>query len=168
MKKYLYLILMFGTMTVWNVFADDGKTNEWSATTCEAQISVALKEPAKEIKTNEPVIVTVQIKNTSTNEVLIFLISNVPTDFTWNITSPSGKDLSPRKSAFPQPGFSSLNVRVNPMETSVHDFDLSSICNFNEIGTYKVFAKKEVFFISPTHKKCEIVSEPLNIAISKF
>jgi hypothetical protein len=167
MKKHLCVILIFLAITVWHTFAENIETNEWSATNCDAKISVTLKEPAIEIKTNESVVVTVQIKNTSTNEVLIFLISNVPTDFTWTITSPSGKDLSPKKPAFPADGFSSLIVHVNPMETSKYNFDLSSICNFNEIGTYKVFAKKEVFFISPTRKKGEIVSKPLDIVISK-
>jgi hypothetical protein len=163
MKKTISLILTIGTITGSQVFADD--TNQIGTASCDAEISITLKEPAKEIKTNEPIIVVIQIKNTSTNEILLFRIKNVPTDFTWNIVSPSGKDLSPTNQ-FPAGGSGSF-PKLKPLELSGADYNLREVCSFNEVGTYKVFAKKEVFFILPTRKKCEIISKPLDIVISK-
>jgi hypothetical protein len=162
MKKILPLILAIGTIAEQALASD---TNQTATASCDAEISIKLKEPAKEIKTNEPVIATINIKNTSTNEILMLLIENAPTDFSWNITSPSGKDLSPTNS-FPVWG-SSLFPRLKPLELREIDYDLSSICSFNDAGTYKVVVKKEVFFLSPVRKKCEITSNPLDVVISK-
>jgi hypothetical protein len=163
MKKVLSLILTISTITGSRAFASD--TNKTVVSFCDAEISIKLKEPAKEIKTNEPVVVTVQIKNTSTNETLMFLIENVPTDFSWNIISPSGKDLSPTNQ-FPAGG-SGWMPKLKPLELRETDFDLSSVCRFTEAGTYKVAVRKEVFFISHERKKCEIISTPMDVMIFK-
>lgn len=90
MKKIISLIIILIATASSRVFADN--TNNVVAP-CEAEISVRLKEPAIEIKTNKPVILTIQIKNTSTNEMLLFRIDNLPSDFSWVISSLSGKDL---------------------------------------------------------------------------
>ncbi|MGB8367711.1 MAG: hypothetical protein ACLPYZ_00190 [Limisphaerales bacterium] len=163
MKKILSLILMLSATTGLRALADG--TNE-TASSCDAEISIKLKEPAKEIKTNEPVILTVQIKNTSTNEMLMFRIENMPTDFTWAVTSPSGKDLSPKPDLLHE-AISGWFPKLKPLESREIDFDLSSVCSFNEVGIYKVVAKKQVVSLSLPKKGCEIVSKPLDIVISK-
>ncbi|HEU6447729.1 MAG TPA: hypothetical protein VFV23_04755 [Verrucomicrobiae bacterium] len=146
-----------------SAFASD--TNKAAVISCDAEISIRLKEPAKEIKTNEPVIVIVQIKNTSTNEMLTFMIHSSPMDFTWNITSPSGKDLSPTNS-LPEFG-ASWNPKLSPQESRDSSYNLSEICNFNELGTYKIIARNQVLSSFTKRKVCEIISNPLEIKISK-
>lgn len=133
---------------------------------CNAEISIRLKEPAKENKTNEPIMLLVQITNLSTNETLMFRMENMPTDFTWTIISPSGKDLSPKASPIGV-AISGWFPKLKPNESREADFDLSSVFNFNESGTYKIAVKKEVFRLLPKREKCEIVSTPLDIIISK-
>lgn len=163
MKTIITLISMLATTAFSNAFAENTNNADSS---CNAEISIRLKEPAKEIKTNEPVILLVQIKNLSTNETLIFRAENMPTDFTWTITSPSGKNVSPKKSPF-NAAISGWFPKLKPMEARESDYDLSAICGFNENGIYKVIVKKEVFRLAPVREKCEITSSPLNIVISK-
>jgi hypothetical protein len=162
MRKINLLILLLVATVSLSALADD-VTNSMSS--CDAEISIKLKESAKEIKTNEPVVVTIQIKNTSTNEMLMFRIENVPTDFTWAITSPSGKDLSP-KPDFTHEVISGWMPKLKPLESRESGYDLGSVCSFNEVGTYKIVTKKQVVSLSKKHKVCEIVSNPLEVVIS--
>jgi hypothetical protein len=163
MKKIISLILMLEAITSSRAFADN--TNN-AVSPCEAEISIRLKEPTKEIRTNEPVIMAIQIKNTSTNEMLLFRIDNLPSDFTWAVTSPSGKDLAPKPDLLHE-AISGSFPKLKPQESREADYDLSEVCNFNEVGTYKVVVKKEVFSLLPDRKKCEIASNPLNVVVSK-
>ncbi len=169
MKKILYLILTIGTITGSQVFADD--TNQIGTASCDAEISIKLKEPTKEIKTNVPVFVAIQVKNLSTNEMLMINIQNdMLWDFIWKIISPSGKEISPKPDPLHEP-ISGWFPKLKPLESRESNCDLSEICNFNETGTYKVIVKeKAVFFLENTpkeHKACEIISKPLDIIISK-
>jgi hypothetical protein len=163
MKKIISLVLLVGTIVFSSTFAED--TNR-VASSCEAEISIRIKDPAKEIKTNEPVILIVQIQNVSTNAMLMFRTESLPTDYTWTISSPSGKDLSSKPDLLPE-AISGSFPKLKPLESRETDYDLNQVCNFNEAGIYKVIVKKEVFSISPERKKCEIISNPLNIVISK-
>jgi len=92
----------------------------------------------------------------------------MPSDFTWVITSPSGKDLSPKPDLLHE-AISGSFPKLKPLESDETDYDLSSVCKFNEIGTYKVIVQKQVISIAPSseRKKCEIVSIPLKTVISK-
>jgi hypothetical protein len=166
MKTYHYFSLVFGLIFAGHAFAENTKTNEWGAVACNAQMSIALKEPNKEIKTNHSVNLTIHIKTVSTNQASYFIIYSFPTDYSWEIISPSGKSISSKESV-PMNAISSMTVPLDQYPNWECEFNLSSVCNFNEIGTYKIIAKKEVFVISPAHKKGEIVSNPLDIIISR-
>jgi hypothetical protein len=116
------------------------------------------------------VIVLIEIKNVSTNATLVYWtwLGNTAQDFAWTITSPSGKDLSPKPDMLHEP-FSGAYCKIQPMESREDGFDLSSVCDFSEVGIYKVVAHKQVVsFISVTNRtKGEVVSKPLNIVISQ-
>ena len=165
MKTYLYLVLVSGLILTRQAFGDDAKTNEWGAVACNAQMSIELKEPTKEIKTNTPVNLTIHIRGNSTNEVYYFMIYSYPTDYSWIVTSPSGKE-SIFKESYPMDSFATMMVRLDEIPNWWEDFNLSSVYNFNEVGTYKVIAKKEILSGGGL-KKCEVTSNSLNIVISK-
>ena len=149
-----------------NSFAGD--TNQ-TASACSAKISIRLKDPAGAIKTNEPIIAIIQIENISTNETLVFRSDNMPTDFNWAITSPSGKNLSPKEASQIKDAISGWFPKFKPMESREEEFDLRSVCTFDEVGTYKFVIQKQVIFLSPTSgkRKHEIFSTPMNINYSK-
>jgi hypothetical protein len=145
--------------------AKDEKTDEWGAVVCNAQMSIGIKEPTKEIKTNEPIILTIRVKGIATNETPYFVLYSRASDFSWVVTSPSGKATFFEESA-PQEALATMTVSLNENPNWKAKFDLSSLYSFNEVGTYKVTAKKEIL-LSGGIKKCEIVSNPLDVVISK-
>jgi len=159
------LISIFYTMMFWQVIADEAKPSNSEPTACNAQMSIQLKEVGKEIRTNQPVQLTIHIKNTSTNEIFYFQIYSLPTDFSWDLTSPSGKKLFFKESSAVE-GFSSVAVQLKPNQTEEYQFNLSLVCSLNEIGTYKVFAEKEIVS-SVGRKKCEVISNTLSIVVTK-
>jgi len=165
MKKVIALISMLITTAFSHAFADD--TNN-PVSSCDAEISIKLKETTTAIKTNESVISMIQIKNLSTNRTLVFWMGNgnMPSDFIWVITSPSGKDLSPKPDLLHE-AISGSFPKLKPLESDETEYDLSSVCSFNEIGTYTIIVKKEIFVLLPERKKYEIISNPLNIVVSK-
>jgi hypothetical protein len=162
MKKLISLILIFIAAASSRVFADNSSNG---VSPCQAEISIRLKEPTKEIKTNAPVLVIVQIKNLSTNETLMYQTQSLPTDFAWTITSPSGRDLSPVAS-FPVFG-SGWNPKLSALQSRETDYDLSSVYSFSETGVYKVTAKKQVAFLLKNPKRCDLISNPLSIVVTK-
>ena len=164
MKPILSLIFILGAIMVRQAFAAEVKTNEWGVVACNAQMSIELKNPTKEIKTNQPVDLVIYIKGISTNETSYFVICSYPTDFSWIVTSPSGKKLFFKESQ-PMDSFATMMVPLHPNQTRKSEFKLSSVCNFNEIGTYKVIGKKEILS-SGGLKKCEVMSYPLKIIVS--
>jgi len=165
MKTSLYLILASGLILTRQAFGEDAKTNEWGTIACNAQMSIEIKEPTKEIKTNTPVNLTIHMKGISTNEICYFVIYSYPTDFSWIVTSPSGKELL-FKESYPSAAFATMMVRLDEIPNWWEDFNLSSVCIFDEVGTYKVIAKKEILS-SGGLKECEVTSNPLNIVVSK-
>ncbi len=162
--KFLLLILL-PAITLPKGYSEN--TNS-AVLCCDANISISLKESGKQIKTNGPVMVTVKVTNLSTNEILMFRIENLPNDFKWTITSPSGKDVSPKHDALHE-AISGWFPKLNPMEFRESDYDLSDLFCFTEVGIYKITAEKQVacYVAPPIHKKCEITSNPLAITFSK-
>jgi hypothetical protein len=132
-------------------------TNNWGATNCGAQMSIALEETNNEVKTNEPVNLTICIANVSDSGITILDILGVR-DFSFVITSPSNKNMSSISPS--EIEYSSRKVLCSiPPNGRVHySFDLRSVCNFNEIGTYKVIVKRKL-------ANCELVSNQLFISV---
>ena len=164
MKINLYVSILLA-MTVHLALASD-VTNEWGAIAYNAQMSIQLEDTTKEIKTNQPVNLIIQIKAISTNEMCYFVICSRPTDFSWIITSPSGKNFSFKESQ-PMTTFATMMVRLDQIPDWKEEFNLGSIYSFNEIGTYKVTAKKVIITPSGRLKYGEITSNTLNVVISK-
>lgn len=160
---FVILIIQFATQ----VFADNTETNSWGPVNDDIQMSIRLKSDVSEIKTNQPVELLIGFKNVSTNETLrISTLNAIETDpgYSWIVTSPSGKDISPVPDNMPVTG-SGARIPLPPGQIIEFNFNLSLLCEFNEIGTYKIVAKKSIY--SPSkHKLFKAVSNPLNIVVS--
>ena len=167
MKKYLYYSTMLAMLIVRQVFADTLQTNEWGAINNNIQMSVSLKSGVNEIKTNQAVLLVIRFKNVSTNETFrIYQANAIEYDrgYSWVVISPSGNDISPNMEKIPASESGGF-IRLSPNQIKELEFNFSHLCKFDEIGTYKIVAKKTL--LSPENQKpVTVVSNPLNIVIS--
>ncbi len=167
MKPFAFLILSFAATMSSRSHADG--TND-APPACDAEMRIRLNEPSKQITTNSAVTVSIQIKNVSTNETLLFQAASLSTDFTWMITSPSGKDVPPKQLERSGVAISSWLPRLKPQEAREADYTLNSICDFSEVGTYTLVVKKQVALVESWPSKrhaCEIISNPLKIVVTR-
>lgn len=74
-----------------------------------------------------------------------------------------GQDISPALPKFISG--SGGQIAITPNQIQEFEFNLSHLCKFDEIGTYKIIAKKRLF--PSIDDRCEMVSNPLNVVISK-
>jgi hypothetical protein len=77
------------------------------------------------------------------------------------VISPSGKDISPNPRTFWHG--SAAHIILPPNQIKEFEFNLSQLCNFDETGTYKIIAKKTIWF--GNDKRFEIISNPLNMIV---
>jgi hypothetical protein len=158
---------MLAVIMVGRVSADDIKTNEWGVITNNVQMSISLKDDGAQIKTNKSLSLLIRIKNTSTNEA-VFLYNALALNadpligVSCAVISPSGKDISPKPRMFWHG--SGGHIILPPNQINEFEFSLSQLCKFDEIGTYKIIAKKIIWF--GNDKQFEIVSNPLTIVVS--
>ena len=158
--------MLIALLFAWNGFVGTLQASDWGATTNNIQMSVALKNGTNGVKAEQPIVLLIRYRNASTNQVCrIYRSNEIEYDpgYTWSVISPSGNDLSPNPEkihASESGGF----IRLPPNQIVGLEFDLSQICRFDEIGTYKIVAKKEIF--SPEAKKpVTVISNPLNIVV---
>jgi hypothetical protein len=161
--KTIYCVLIY-VATSWQLFANDTITNQWGAISCDVQMSLQLVASENQVKTNEPIIVSIQIQNVS-NEIVYFVETDVTKDYYFNITSPSGKDLSTKEPTLnDNPIESRSSHQLKPGEDCKFQFDLRSILGLRESGSYKIIAKRNMPF--PYKHDCVVISNPLNIVVS--
>jgi len=121
-------------------------------------MSIAFATPGNEVKTNQPVNVTICITNIS-NSVLYLLDISVREDFSFVITSPLYNDASPKRPSGTRISSRTVQRYIQPNGSINYVFDLRSVCNFNEIGTYEVTAKRKVA------AGYEIISNALKVTV---
>lgn len=143
MKKFFCSLLFFAATCGLRADAGGPTEDEWGPIVSNAQMSIHLKDAGNEIKTNQPVVLSIRIRNLSTNETFIFLrqIADFvsPPEISFIVVSPSGKELSP---ATYGPAHGSARFVAIPPQRSVDDqFNLRRFYKFNEMGTYKIIAK---------------------------
>ena len=64
--------------------------------------------------------------------------------YAFSITSPSGSDISPKINANGPLGGSGGVYAIGPGQIHEAELNLSSVCKFDTVGTYKVAATKEI------------------------
>lgn len=143
MKTKFLCLSILASLLASRTIAEDITNKAPAVATGLAEVWIRL--PVKEIKTNQPLVATIVIKNISTNETLSFdrLLSAKQDDgISLKVISPSGQDVSPK----PPIGGHGSGYIVTLRSNQVHNFQipLSEMCRFNEIGTYKIAAKKRL------------------------
>ncbi len=164
MKTYLYWLPVLGSLAVCQAFSEDVKAHPWGAMTNSVQMSISLRDDGKEVKIGQPLALMMRIKSLSTNETFtLVLLNEIERDpgFSFIIVSPSGRDISPK----PSIGSGSGHIgALAPGQTVELKFDLASICRFDEVGTYKIIAKREVL-AARRNRVFEVVSNPLGVPV---
>jgi hypothetical protein len=164
MKKRFFCTLFLAAFFGPYVWAENVETNVWGNVINNIQIGIGTKDNNTQIKTNQSFNLGIRIKNLSTNESFYFYlpaaaIEGDPISFV--VTSPSGKDVSPIP---PRVELGSgANVNVPPNQIYTYVFNLSYLCKFDEIGTYKVTAKMNVS--ATQHKSDWAISNPLYVTV---
>jgi len=139
--------------------------NQWGPLTYNTQISIGLDSNTNKFRTNEIINLLVRIKNVSTNDGFGMIVG-LPITFTegasFLVTSPSGKDLTPAmQHSYRLQG---LATWIQPNHVEGFAFHFDEICQYNEIGTYKILVKMQR--PSPDRRKLfDVISNPLYVTI---
>lgn len=162
MKKYIFYFLIFAVLASQQTFAGDMTTNEWGIATNGVQMSIRLKDESK-IKVNQPFDLWIQIKDTSTNEMFhgYYTYYN-DYGLSFVVIAPSGEDVSPKFSKESVNAVSGASIMVPPNQIRKFQFNLSYLCKFNQIGTYKVIAKQKGYL---GKRGLTVVSNPLCVTV---
>jgi hypothetical protein len=142
MKSYNRWSLVFLMALIYTVIGN-AFAEEWGDITNGVQISI---EPQKDwaMRTNEPVLISLKIKNTLTNETFCFYFSGSPeASFSYEITSPSGKR-PPHNDNIIMTSFSTGTTWVPSNTTNEYHVNLSNLYIFNEIGAYNIVVTAEL------------------------
>ena len=164
MKAYCWFFAIT-VLAVWQAFSGEIGTHQWGSGTNNVQMSVSLKGGQKEIETNQPLILSILIRNVSTNATFILPLMNwIEADpgFSIVVISPTGKDVSP-KPKIGAHGSADL-AALGPNQSIKREFNLGSLCKLNEIGTYRIIMKRQVWF-SQEEKAFQVVSNPLDVHV---
>ena len=142
--KPRHLTISTATLCLASVLgAEFGANNSgaWGPATNNLQMSITHKRTAGSPHTNPPVVLTLRIRNLSTNATVRFWKENAPEksrDFFFLVTAPSGRRVSPEP-PYSYHGSGNL-VEIPPGQTEGFDVDLSTFCNFDEPGAYTITA----------------------------
>jgi hypothetical protein len=165
-NNMLYALLMISLLSVWQADAEGTNTTEWGPLTNHIQMSVSLENGGREIKLNGTVILLVQFRNVSTNQ--IFQIVSMDTGrnydpfFSFDVVSPSGKNVSPAMESSPTGSF--RFIRILSGHNVEMEYELSSRCRFNEVGKYRIVARRSVDSMA-LRKSYLVVSNPFLLSV---
>lgn len=163
--KILLLYSIFSLVASVPVFGNGLDTGEWSAATNYLQMSISLDSDNGKIQTNHPCILLIRYKNISTNETFwVYESSEYNPDYSIIVIAPSGKDISPDMKLIKRSDSGSV-LHAAPQKTVEIKFDLSKLCSFNDVGTYKVIVKNKDMFAYERRKTFTVVSNPLLISV---
>jgi hypothetical protein len=164
MKKCFYGAVMSGMLVAYCGVARDLHSQQWGAMTNNVQMAISLKGGQKEIKTNQPLVLLIQIKNRSEKDNFVIYRRNwIEGDpgFSFAVLTPSGKDISPKPVVG---GGSGMLATLAPSRTMEIEINLGARCRFSEAGSYRVVAKREV--LDPRTKQAfRVVSNELQVPV---
>jgi len=163
MKKYLYYLLLF-ISTLNRASAGEIKTKVWGVLTNGVQMAIEVKDNPLVITNNQPVKLLITYRNVSSNANMTVYKANYteedPSCF-FVVISPSGRDISPENVGVANSGSAEA---LGPQKEIQIEFNLSAICSFNEVGAYKIVARKGIYWREEKHGFL-VFSNPLNVVI---
>jgi hypothetical protein len=127
------------------------------------ELSGTFKADENKVRLGEPVILTIDFTNTSTNEKYWIVNAHPLEDdkfYVFDVTTPSGKHISPKGD------YMLTGSRIGYFLDSSNRgrffmYVLSNICKFDEIGTYTIKVTRKVDWEG--HPSFTVVSNPLSI-----
>jgi hypothetical protein len=138
------------------------------------ELSRNLKAGRPTIRIGDPVVLTIAFTNMSTNET--FYVANayqIVNDlrYAFELVTPSGRKLTPKGSFRAVSGQQGYSLDPSRSTQLAFSYNLSAICNFDEIGIYRVVATR--FVVSKVVEYggvtgevgFTVVSNPLSITI---
>jgi hypothetical protein len=132
--------------------------------TNNVQMGIGISGNPDEIKTNQPFTLIIRFKNDSTNDAFGLMLTAPEYDLslTFNVTSPAGKDISPRPRYEPAPTGS---FQLPPQQTMSEEYNISEFCKFDEIGRY-VIVVKQTLRNPATQKPYVMISNPFYLNVT--
>jgi hypothetical protein len=158
---------MLASSSILQVFAENLKSNDLGATANNFQMTISLEGGEHQIKAGQPYSLVIRYNNISTNETFaIYEVNGTVADpnYSFVVTSPSGKDVSPDMTKIHRP-FSGVFRYAPPGQIIEIKFNLSNYCKLDEVGTYKIVAKMEKVLLVAENKTFKTVSNSLNIKV---
>jgi hypothetical protein len=165
MKTYIYYLIFFTGILLKCAATEGIGTNAWGPINSNLQMSISVKGGTNEIKTNQPLILLVRIRNLSTNENYYYerygdgLVDSV-TNFV--VTSPSGKDILPLYLSISRHPARFETVLAG--KTLEYDFVLTFEYKFDELGVYKIIANKTLT-LPGSNESVTVTAAPLFITV---
>ena len=183
-----YSCSVLALLAVCRALAGEPTTNEWGTATNNAQMAVSVTSPwshtfqvgdsntvqtpysaKRNLKAGEPFSLLVRIRNLSTNETLSFYnlaqpLPDVKNGLACVVISPSGKDVSPITDSTVMSGSGGF-ASAMPNQTIEFEFPLSQLCRLEEIGTYKITARKRTVTNNKAQKAITLTSNTLRVSV---
>ncbi|MEI7937506.1 MAG: hypothetical protein WCK27_12525 [Verrucomicrobiota bacterium] len=183
LRTHIYSVLALVGAS--HALAGEPTANDWGPVTNNAQMAISVTSSwsrsfvvdtnvqppqfkvKREIKVGEPFSLLVRVRNLSTNETLSCYNAWEPnTDLevglACEVISPSGKDLSPSRRIA---GGSGNSAVARPGETTQYEFGLGWLCKLEEIGTYKITARKRALVAPKGEKAYVLTSNTLSVSV---
>jgi hypothetical protein len=130
-------------------------------------MSLRLEGDKTQVKASGPFSLLIRYRNVSTNETfgLTYDGETPLDDFTYSfiVLAPSGKDISLAKEM--QENSSGYIRQLKPGEIIEVEVNLSKWYSLNEVGTYKITAKKGDMLWAGKPEAFEVVSNPLDVKV---
>ena len=166
MKEFSYnlFVVVSILLSITGSRAED--VHEWGPVTNNLQMSIALADGTNVIA-GKDFCLTIFFRTKSTNEFTIaYKVNGTTSDpsYSFEITSPSGRDVSPNTSKL-KPPMSGGVVPILPNEVASIRFDLGELCRLDESGTYKIVVKKNGLFPEKDEKSPTLISNPLLVKV---
>lgn len=165
MKKCIYYLFLTGSLLISTATLMAEDVHEWGPMTNNLQMSIALAGGTN-VMAGKDFALAISFRTASSNESTIayeFHGTISDPSYSFQITSPSGRDVSPDTSKLLPPN-SGRALPIRPNEVASIHFDLGQLCRLNEIGTYKIVVTKRKLF-SGGDKPTTLISNPLYVKV---
>jgi hypothetical protein len=169
MKNYTCCTALLALFAIARLAAAEPRSGEWGALTNDLHMSINLEAAEGHVQLHEPVILLIRWQNLSPNKAWSFYQSHATErspHFSFAVTSPTGKDISPK----PQFSHGSGSfVELGPEQSHEARLDLSNLCSFKEVGNYRIIMKCSVGNYLDTNRvsfrSIQLVSNPLTVTV---
>ena len=172
MKKHIFYCLLTAVLYTNNLFSQNTNLDHGGSVTNGFRLSISLKGGTNTVPLGQPVVLISRLQNISSNTMVQFLEFVEPIkdgSYGVSITSPTGKDLSPKIYNFPEGSFGLCDV--GPGQIHEAQLQLSLVCKFETIGRYKIVVTKKIRALrcqagsNQLALPFEVVSNPLYVNV---